>query len=579
MQQRKETMGETLSVFLRTVSLFSELNEADVDLLAQVATEVDYPRNGLVVRQGDPGGSLLIVRTGEVEVALERPSGESVPLSTFRPGDFFGEMSLFDRRPRSATATAVVDSRIVEIRGEAFMGAITKTPQVALRVLAEIASRIRRTDETVRELADRVYREAYPAVQASVATELDSIKTIYQKTEERAAQTLERAGKTVDNMEKLWSLMLRTIPVVALALVILTFFGVRSFNDVKAKVDQVNTWHHQIQAEAGEIESTSRKLKIVEETMTELRGIRESAGLGRAIETPDDLRRVALNYRGSQREVYQRYIEALGASDGDDFEPEVVLEAVDTYVALGRGARDDGRLTMPSKQGGKVLDALVYVAKNLAGPDDAAHPGRTDWREYRRLRELFLIVGKAASERQRNKAVDDLKTAIATSGNDRTRENMALILADFGQKDETASDILKKMADDGSRRGWKSALGALGLAKLGDRAGWEHITRQLEEGKRSYAVAALLAQQDHSELERLVEQFGQTTGMDRLTASIKKAINGRIRCRTGSWACDPFDNCFEERYARWLVMCLDSHCDSAQTTAAIDGECSLGSQH
>ena len=563
-------MGETLSVFLRTVSLFAELTEAEIDLLAAVATELDYPRNSVIVRQGDPGGSLLIVRAGEVRVALERPGGEAVHLSSFRPGEFFGEMSLFDRKPRSATAIAVVDSSVVEIGGEAFMSAIAKTPEMALRVLAEIASRIRRTDSTVRDLADKVYQEAYPAVHASVATELESIKTIYQKTEERASQTLERAGKTVDDMEKLWSLILRTIPVVALALVILTFFGVKSFNDVKAKVEQVNTWYDQVAANAEKIDSTSRNLQIVEETMTELRGIRESAGLGRRIETAEDLRWVALNYEMGTREVYRRYIDALG--DRYDFEPEVVLEAVDTYVALRRGARHDGRLTMPEDRG-KVLDALMYVAKNLAGPDDTAHSGRTDWREHRRLRELFLSVAAEASERQRKKVIDDLKTAITTSRNDQTRQDMALILADFRQKEATALDILKDMTDDESP--WRSALGTLGLAKLGDRAAWDRITQQLEDGERSYAAAALLAQQEYSERKRLVGQFGHPRDMDGLTASIKKAINGRIRCRSANEGCRPFNNCFEERYARWLVACLDDHCEGSRTAAAIEGECSL----
>ena len=178
-------------------------------------------------------------------------------VSTLRPGDFFGEMSLFDRKPRSATATAVVDSRIIKIGGDAFMSVIAKTPQMALKVLAEIASRVRHTDETVRELADKVYREAYSAVQAKVCSELDSIKTIYQKTEERASQTLERAAQTVGHLEWLWSLLLRTIPVVGLALVVLAFFGIKSFNDVKTKVDEVNKWHDDVAKEGLQVKNPS----------------------------------------------------------------------------------------------------------------------------------------------------------------------------------------------------------------------------------------------------------------------------------------------------------------------------------
>ena len=405
-------MSKTLRVFLKKVSLFSELSDAELDLLAQVAVEVGYPRNSQIVREGDPGGSLLIVRSGEVRIVLDHPMGEPVHVSTFRPGDFFGEMSLFDRKPRSATATAVVDSRIIEIGGEAFMNVIAKTPQMALKVLAEIASRVRHTDETVRELADKVYREAYSAVQAKVCSELDSIKTIYQKTEERASQTLERAAQTVGHLEWLWSLLLRTIPVVGLALVVLAFFGIKSFNDVKTKVDEVNKWHDDVAKEGLQVQkihqrlqSDAKDLAILKATMTDLQGIRESAGLGQRIETVDDLRRVALNYEQARRSVYQRYIAA-----SDAFEPEVVLDAVDTYVMLGRGGRSGGKLVIKPEEQQGVLNALVFVLTNLPASDDPEHPGQIDWRQDSQLPELFRVVGKGVEDRPLKMTLDALRT-------------------------------------------------------------------------------------------------------------------------------------------------------------------------
>jgi hypothetical protein len=157
--------------------------------------------------------------------------------------------------------------------------------------------------------------------------------------------------------------------------------------------------------------------------VTDLRGIRESAGLDRPIETPEELKWVAFNYEQGRREVYQRYIAALGTSPQYEFEPEVVLEAVDTYVTLGRGARSDGQLVMSSEDGGKVLDALLYVVKNLPESDGQGHPGGGGWREDRRLRELFLDVGAAAADPRHRMAIDDLKMArLATpSANGRAR--------------------------------------------------------------------------------------------------------------------------------------------------------------
>lgn len=562
-------MGDALKGFLEKVSLFSGLGETELDLLAQVANEVDYSRDNVIFREGDPGGSLLIVRTGEVSIVLERPTGEPVHISTCRAGDFFGEMSLFDGKPRSATARAVVDSRIVEIGGEPFMTAIAKTPKVALKVLAEIASRVRRTDETVRELADKVYREAYSAVQASVATELDSIKTIYQKTEERASQTLERAGQTVGHLEKLWSLMLRTMPVIGLALVILAFFGIRSFNDVQSKVEEVNKWHDEVAQERTQVQeihrqlqSAAKSLRILKETMTDLRELRESAGLGQPIDTADELRRVAFNYRAARHSVYQRYLAAPQA-----FDPEVVLEAVDTYVRLARGGRSDGRLVIRPDEQPKVLDALLYVVTNL--------PDESDWREDRQLQDLFGLVGEAAEERQRETTLEALEQGIKRSQRDRARENMALILADFEQKDDTAARVLEQMSD-AQKQPWRSARGALGLAQLGDGTGWKNITGQLQEREGAFAAATLLAQRGRRGLQELTAKYGQAGDLDRLTTTIKNVISARINCASTLAGCQPFDNCFEERYARWLIACIDGHCKPSTANHPIGGECSLG---
>jgi diguanylate cyclase (GGDEF)-like protein len=185
-------MSETLKGFLKSVDLFSGLADGELDMLTQVATETDYPGDSEIVREGDPGGSLLIVRAGEVRIVRERPVGEEVYICTFRPGDFFGEMSLFDGQPRSATARAVVDSRIIEIGGEPFMTAIAKTPKVALRVLAEIASRIRRTDETICELADEVYREAYYDALTGLAN-----RALMHAALEQATRATKRSGRQV----------------------------------------------------------------------------------------------------------------------------------------------------------------------------------------------------------------------------------------------------------------------------------------------------------------------------------------------------------------------------------------------
>jgi hypothetical protein len=277
-----------------------------------------------------------------------------------------------------------------------------------------------------------------------------------------------------------------------------------------------------------------------------------------------------MNYDRDQDEVFERYIG--GASAREAFEPEVVLEAVDTYVMLRRGARDDRKLTVSPEQGGKVLDALVYVVKNLPDADDPTHPGRTNWREDRRLRDLFSTIGDVALPRERKMTLQELKVGIGgTSPSNRTRENIAIILANFQERDDNAIEILRKMEAGGE---WKSPQGALALAKLGEPTGWKRLMSQLEDEKRAYPAAALLAHEKPAERKRLVEKFGHAGGDAQLVASIKNVINGRINCRNGR--CRPFRNCFEERYARYLIACLDGKCETTFTNGPIGGACSIG---
>jgi hypothetical protein len=69
---------------------------------------------------------------------------------------------------------------------------------------------------------------------------------------------------------------------------------------------------------------------------------------------------------------------------------------------------------------------------------------------------------------------------------------------------------------------------------------------------------------------------GQEGDVDRLIGTIKNVISDRINCASASTGCQPFNNCFEERYARWLITCLDGNCETAATNGPVGGECGLG---
>ncbi len=150
-------MEESLKEFLKKASIFSNLNDKELDLLAKNAHEKAYPKNSYIIRKGEVGTSIFLMRSGKVNVILEKETGGKVHLSTLERGNFFGEMSMFDVRPRSATVVAEEDTTIIEIRREDFLQEIAKSSEISLKVLAEMTSRFRHTDETVKQIDDKVH--------------------------------------------------------------------------------------------------------------------------------------------------------------------------------------------------------------------------------------------------------------------------------------------------------------------------------------------------------------------------------------------------------------------------------------
>lgn len=100
----------------------------------------DYAAGTTIFKEGDPGnGKMYAVKSGEVEITYN-----GVVLETVKPGSFFGEMSLVDSSPRAATATARVDSQIVEVGKYHFLFLTQETPMFALQVMHVMAERIRK---------------------------------------------------------------------------------------------------------------------------------------------------------------------------------------------------------------------------------------------------------------------------------------------------------------------------------------------------------------------------------------------------------------------------------------------------
>ena len=119
------------------VPLFAGLSKQQLGRVASIADEIDLPKGKVLMREGDRGREFFVLLKGEAEV---RRKGRK--LATRRAGEFFGEIALLSDLPRVATVTATTPVRALVIRDLEFRGLLSRTPQIAVKVLQAVAERI-----------------------------------------------------------------------------------------------------------------------------------------------------------------------------------------------------------------------------------------------------------------------------------------------------------------------------------------------------------------------------------------------------------------------------------------------------
>ncbi len=108
----------------------------------------EFPAGAVLFEEGDPGSRLYVIQSGRVRV--ERTvGGRRLVLATLGPGDFFGEMAVLEKLPRSATAVVVEPSRILELDEQAFEGLVKGNGEVGLRLLRKLSARLREATRQV----------------------------------------------------------------------------------------------------------------------------------------------------------------------------------------------------------------------------------------------------------------------------------------------------------------------------------------------------------------------------------------------------------------------------------------------
>ncbi len=138
---------------LRSIPLFKDVNDDDLRVMEAVAIEKHVPKGQVVLTEGEVGDSLYTIASGRVKVFIGDEDGREVILKILGPGDFFGEMSLIDSQPRSASVSTLEASVFRVLSHQDFEMCLERAPRIGSTVMQALAKRLRDADRKISTLA------------------------------------------------------------------------------------------------------------------------------------------------------------------------------------------------------------------------------------------------------------------------------------------------------------------------------------------------------------------------------------------------------------------------------------------
>ena len=152
----KREMSTTGS-FLRQVHILADLTDAEIVGIEKTLHVHNLTEAEVLFHEGDPGGELYIVESGSVGIRVHLEDGEELEIASLDEGDFFGEMSVFEKEPRSATCVAKTACRLLSLHESDLSAIINNAPGAAAKIMHRMLSVNRqRLDDTGEFLSDMV---------------------------------------------------------------------------------------------------------------------------------------------------------------------------------------------------------------------------------------------------------------------------------------------------------------------------------------------------------------------------------------------------------------------------------------
>jgi CRP/FNR family transcriptional regulator, cyclic AMP receptor protein len=171
---------------LKTVPLFSLLSDHQLAALFPAIQHRTYPRHSFMLRAGERADALYIILAGRAKVVIDDGDGREVTLTFIGPNEFFGEMSLIDDKPRSASVEAVETCEILYVSKAAFISCLKDNFEVAMLVLRGVIGRLREADRKIASLALMDVHGRVARLLMELAREVDGVWVVDTGSEEMA---------------------------------------------------------------------------------------------------------------------------------------------------------------------------------------------------------------------------------------------------------------------------------------------------------------------------------------------------------------------------------------------------------
>jgi CRP/FNR family cyclic AMP-dependent transcriptional regulator len=188
---------------LSRAPLFEALDEEATKALRAGVVEVQLGRGEHLFEEGDAGDQLYVVLDGKIKLTRAAADGRENLTSVLGPGEMFGELSLFDPRPRTMGAVAVTDTRLAALAHDELRGWLAGRPDVAMHLLRALVQRLRRTNDVLSDLVftdvpGRVAKALLDLAQRFGTQEEGGLQVNHDLTQEELAQLVGASRETVN---------------------------------------------------------------------------------------------------------------------------------------------------------------------------------------------------------------------------------------------------------------------------------------------------------------------------------------------------------------------------------------------